>query len=322
MSTKAQTNDFYDDAPAYQLEGSTTIEVLGEIKSSQTVDINNFQKRSLIVKEAILDEDGNKFIGAYRYDGYSLYDILNNISVDKKNTEEFGPIIDQFIVVENDEGDRVIFSWGEVYYPIHRHEIIIATDVARIVPSKTKDLWPLPGHTRIIAGHDLLTERNIANPTRIRIVSAAKKFKVEKGMSPMYSPSLSVFYGQKPVMVMHEFPEDLTVMEYESVFYGRGRGIHSTTPFKGILLKDILESHFPVNKDVIRNGYFIMAAPDGYRGVYTYSEVMNRNDQSEVLVVEEGVDDDGGRYRLFPAGDFFSDRAIKSISGIYFMRFE
>ena len=86
----------------------------------------------MIVKEALADGNQNRFTGAYRYDGYSLYDILNHSILKKKNETEFPPIIDLFVKVENDRGESIILSWGEIYYPVHRHEIIIATEVARI----------------------------------------------------------------------------------------------------------------------------------------------------------------------------------------------
>jgi hypothetical protein len=55
---------------------------------------------------------------------------------------------------------------------------------------------------------------------------------------------------------------------------------------------------------------------DGYRCVYTYSEIFNRNDQAEVLLIEDKENQDGGVFRLFPAADFFSDRAVKAVSEI------
>jgi hypothetical protein len=60
-----------------------------------------------------------------------------------------------------------------------------------------------------------------------------------------------------------------------------------------------------------------MAAKDGYRGVFTFSEIFNRNDQSETLLIFIPDEKDGGAFRLFPAGDFFSDRAIKAVESIY-----
>ncbi|MCK5171326.1 MAG: hypothetical protein KAQ75_15720, partial [Bacteroidales bacterium] len=67
-----------------------------------------------------------------------------------------------------------------------------------------------------------------------------------------------------------------------------------------------------------REGIFLVVAKDGYRGVFTFSEVMNRNDQSEILLICRPETTNNGIFRLFPACDFFSDRAIKGINEIYF----
>ncbi len=112
-------------------------------------------------------------------------------------------------------------------------------------------------------------------------------------------------------------PDYLPVMTYETVFYGRGRGIHSIEPFHGNMLKQVLEPYVKISAKNLREGLIAVKADDGYRSVYSFSEVMNRNDQSEVLLVHQSGDEDGGAFRLFPACDFFSDRAIKAISEIY-----
>jgi len=319
-TTKSQiaTNDFYDDAETFILNGSLKIELTGEIANPEIKDISQLPERSLIIKEAVLSGDSNRFIGAYRYDGYSLYDILNYVILKKKNEAEFPPIIDLYVEVTNNEGESVILSWGEIYYPVHRHEIIIATKVTRIVPSKTKDLWPLPSETRLIVGTDLITERNISNPVKITVFSANANYVINKGMSPLHSEMIKIFYLDN---FLSEFNKttDFSVLSkqnYETVFYGRGRGIHSTTPFHGYLLKDVLGDFFKATPDLLKNGYFIVASVDGYRSVYTYSEIFNRNDQAELLIVPDPENQDGGAFRLFPAGDFFSDRAVKAVSEI------
>jgi hypothetical protein len=56
---------------------------------------------------------------------------------------------------------------------------------------------------------------------------------------------------------------------------------------------------------------------DGYRCALSYSEIFNRNDQQEFLLIKTAENEDGGLFRMFAAGDFFSDRAIKSVSGIH-----
>jgi len=319
-SQSKETNDFYDNAEAYSLFGPEEILIQGEIANPGIVDMTKFEKRSLIVKETVLNDDKNKFIGAYRFDGYSIYDLLNDRILKKKNEEHFKPIIDLFVIIENEKGESTVLSWGEIYYPIHRHEIIIATNVARIVPSKTNELWPLPSETKLIVASDLITERNISMPIKITVVSAENIFKVRKGLKPMYSPDVSIFNYNIEVNTITKLPKNLKTEDYEAIFYGRGRGIHSTTPFNGARLKDIFKPDFEFEIENIKHGIFVIAAEDGYRGVFTFSELMNRNDQSEILLIEDIDNKDGGAFRLFPSCDFFSDRAIKSVKEIHYTK--
>ncbi|MEE4196768.1 MAG: hypothetical protein V2I54_03925 [Bacteroidales bacterium] len=311
------TNDFYDNAETHEL-AIQPIQVEGEIDNPGTVDFSKLPVRSVIVKETLLSGDGDQFVGAYRYDGYALYDILNQVKLNKKNKDEFNPIIDLYVQVENEQGEKVNISWGELYYPNHLQEIIIATRVMRIVPSKTNDLWPLPQKSKLIVSTDLITERNISNPVKITVKSYPKSFPTVKGLKPLFSPKIDIFNENKLVETITENPEDLNIEEFHTIFYGRGRGIHSTQPFTGVMLKEVLGKHVKMNRKNIREGIFLVTAKDGYRGVFTFSEVMNRNDQSEILLVCQPEVKDDGIFRLFPACDFFSDRAIKGITEIYF----
>jgi hypothetical protein len=83
------------------------------------------------------------------------------------------------------------------------------------------------------------------------------------------------------------------------------------------MLKDIIKNYADFNQRTLQTGLILIVAKDGYRGVFTYSEVMNRNDQAETLLIYDPAEKDGGAFRLFSAGDFFSDRAVKAVEGIY-----
>jgi hypothetical protein len=314
-----QTNDFYDDAETVILPQSS-IEIAGEVSNPGQISFNSLPLRSVVVKETLIQEDHDKFIGAYRYDGYSLYDILNLAVLKKKNAAEFPPIIDLYVEIENAKGEKVVFSWGEIYYPIHRNEIIIATQVARIVPSKTKELWPLPVEPKLVVASDLITERNISSPTKITVKSYTGNFVINKGMKPLYAPSFTIFSKDSRVAEMNSLPDNLVRYNFPAIFYGRGTGIHSITPFNGVLLKDILAGYFSISKEEIQKGLFIITGKDGYHAAYSYSEILNRNDQAEFLVIPTAKDEDGGAFKVFPAADFFSDRAIKSVESIRFDR--
>jgi hypothetical protein len=311
------TNNFYDNTETYKLLMKELI-IDGEIANPGKVNFAELPLHSLIVKETLLDSTGNdRFTGAFRYDGYSLFDILDKRIVKKTNAEEFNSVIDLFIEIENDKGEKVVFSWGEIYYPNNLHKIIIASNVTRIVPSKTKDLWLLPVDSRIVAASDLVTERNISNPVRITVKSYPGSFKVSKGMSPMYSDRIKIYNGKNPAGELSMVPEAVKNVTYNTIFYGRGKGIHSTSPFTGPPLKELLSGYYPFTRNNLRTGIICIAGEDGYRCAVSFSELFNRNDQQEFLVVKSDAGEDGGLFRIFAACDFFSDRAIKSVSEIH-----
>ena len=209
-------------------------------------------------------------------------------------------------------------SWGEIYYPNSLHNIIIATNVMRIVPSKTKDQWPLPTECKLVIGNDLITERNISSPTRITVRSYPRSYVVNRELNPLVSNEVKLFHGEKLVETMREIPAGLQKETLHTIFYGKGRGIHSTQPFTGVYLKDYLTTKFSFDRKNLQGGLLLLVGIDGYRSVFTYSEIMNRNEQSEVLIVPCPEEKDGGKFRIFPSCDFFSDRAVKALSEIRF----
>jgi len=312
-----RTNNFYDNEQTYLLAHPMKVAVDGEISNPSTLDLTKLPLHSVIVKEALPNENGTEFIGSYRYDGYSLYDILNEYILAKKNAKDFRPIIDLYVEIENDKGEKVSISWGELYYPIHLHEIIIATKVMHIVPSKTKEYWPLPTESKLVIASDLLTCRNISNPTKITVKSLNKSFVVNKGMDPMWSEELKLSLNGKHIKTYTQLPSDLPSLNYPNIFYGRGKGIHGVTPFMGSELKAFIQEHIVLNEKNIRNGMVTICGLDGYRTAYTISEIMNRNDQSEILIIDKDNYEGAGKFSIYPACDFFSDRAIKSVSEIH-----
>ena len=133
----------------------------------------------------------------------------------------------------------------------------------------------------------------------------------------MFSPEIKLFINRKPAGGISSVSETFKNQTFNTIFYGRGRGIHSTTPFTGVLLKEILQAYFPANRSNIKSGIMCIAGQDGYRSAISYSELFNRNDQQEFLLVKSAQGEDGGLFRIFAASDFFSDRAVKSVSEIH-----
>jgi len=316
-----ENNDFYDNSPFMKLEG-VAIEVVGEVANPGKVDLASLPLRDINVSEAVVTGEGEKFIGSYTYRGYSLFDIIKERFVAKKNETEFGSVIDLLVSVENDNGEQVILSWGEIYYPTALHRILVATEVARIVPSKTKEQWPLPRKTKLVCGNDLFANRNIDSPAKITVFAVPKRFKVDRDLNPLYSGSIAVSKSGRRAGSIEELDATLPVREYPAVFYGRGKGFHGIRRFKGQMLSHVLAKYMEVNDANLKTAYLVVAAADGYRVAISFAELFNRNDQSEFLIYATARNEDSGRFIIFPTPDFFSDRAVKAITSIDFMTIE
>ena len=76
---------------------------------------------------------------------------------------------------------------------------------------------------------------------------------------------------------------------FPAVFYGRGKGFHGIQHFNGRPLKDALKSFVTLDSDTLRRGYLVAASIDGYRIAMSCSELFNRNDQAEFLLVDRGA---------------------------------
>jgi len=311
-----ENNDFYDNEPSYRLR-TPEIYVEGEIAEKGLVNFAQLPVRSLIVKEATLVDGEVKFIGAYRFDGYSLFDILKERVLKKKNQEEFPPPLDLYVEIENAKGEKVVASWGELVYPNKLNRIIVATSVSRIIPSKTKEQWPIPEVSQMVFAEDLLAERNLSEPIKITVRSATHSFPINRKLKPLYSNNIKFYQAGKPIGELFELDTRLPTQSYKNIFYGRGRGLHKISEFSGTEMRSILAKYYSTEKDILQRGLFTVAAADGYRVVISASELFNRNDQSEFLIVDRG-EDEGGKFLIFPAPDYLSDRGIKAVSEVHF----
>jgi beta-aspartyl-peptidase (threonine type) len=124
---------------------------------------------------------------------------------------------------------------------------------------------------------------------------------------------MKICVNGKQRAIVTELPEDLDSETYQTVFYGRGMGIHGTTPFTGRMVHELLKDYYRLTPAALQKGLVVIAGLDGYRAAFTLSEIVNRNDQQELLIIDRDNYEGAGRFSLFPAGDFFSDRAIKAV---------
>ncbi|MDT8400264.1 MAG: hypothetical protein RQ743_01100 [Bacteroidales bacterium] len=316
-------NDPYDNERAVKLDGKMPY-VSGEILNPGQAYVDELQLRTVVVKEYFPAKANStpEFRGAFQYTGYSLSDIVKDYVVSKYNKSEFGLNTDVFVVVENDKGDKAVFSWGELFFTQDNHDIILATHVQPIYPTASDDKWPLPEKIRLVASNDYITVRNIDRPSKIIIRSFPESFPGSKGIRPLFSPTIEIKGPEDKITVVDdpETGKDL-IITHNLVFFGMHMGLRGTRNFTGIPLSEVLKQKFSFSEADLARAMIAIGAKDAYRVVFTLSEIMNRTDMAEVLLLDE-PDDEDGRFIVHPGADFFADRHLKGAKLAYIMVIE
>jgi len=297
--------------------------ISGEVEKEGAVSLNEFYKREVVIKESVFDMDsGIVFIGAYRYIGYSLFDLLHPFNQNKKNKEAFKPAIDLYVIIENELGESVSFSWSEIFHTNLPHQILIATEMAPIVPYRKEVDYRVSNNWKIVAANDLFSYRYLDNPSKITIHSFDKKnYEIHRRMKPLHSPNVNIVFESGRQFSLEPDTNTASYTRYYSSFYGMGMGFHSAPYFQGPMLTSVLRDSIDFfDENWIKNGLVCCAGIDGYRAIYSYSELFNRTDQvSPILAVAFDIMD-GGYYRIFHPSEFYADRSVKSLKEMYFFK--
>ncbi len=316
-------NSMYHQGEPVRLN-SGAIEVLGELKEPGRVVFRRQIKREVFIRETRIDADGRQqFAGAYRYRGYSLFDLLHPFEYQKKNVEEFRPGTDLYVVVENDLGETVVFSFSEIFHTAKPHQILIAIEMAPIEPYRAEVNYPMGDTWKLVSAGDLYAERHLENPVRIYVHSFDKQnYPINRDLDPLFSESLLVKIEENPVIEINkQYAAHIKPHTYHTVFYGMGMGYHHNPTFTGPYLHELLEQHIKLtDPELLRHGLVCFAGIDGYRAVFSFSQLFNRIDQSPPILAIPDDPSDGGYYRVFLPDAFYADYSVKALSNLYIYR--
>jgi len=306
------TPSFFDDSEIKEFALKSII-VDGEVENPGIVDLTLLPLNSFPTKDLTFADDKNKFIGSYFVIGYSLFDIINTKKIKKANEEEFKPTLDLYVIVENDKGEKAVFSWGELFYSRDNFRVLITKTIRAINPAKMKMKWPLPVESKIVCGNDAFNFRNITNPTRITIKSFAGTYSKER-IKETFVPEITVVKGNENFVIKDV--AGIEVRKFRNLGYGHGMGWKGVDDYEGFIFRNVLRKNVKFDVDEIRNTILCISAKDGYRATFSLSEVINRVDMNDFLLVEKNGSLEDGKYNLFATPDFFVDRNVRSVEKI------
>jgi len=292
----------------------------GEVQNPGKVDLRKYYQREVFSKQArSVAPDSVDFQGAYRFRGYSLFDLLNHFLVAKKNAEDFHPATDLYVVIENDKGQKVSFSWSEIFYTQQPHQIIIATHSAPIEPFKKEVNYPTGTQWKVIAANDLYDFRTLKNPIKITVKSFDKNdYVVNRKLKNPVSPGFALIINNQKVATFDSTTAYPCHQEYNSVFYGMGMGYHPIPNFRGVELSSFVQLLMPKEMDpLMTNGLVCFSATDGYRAVVSFAELFNRADQVHPLLAIPPKDSGSGYFRFYQPSCFYADMSVRNLSEMY-----
>jgi hypothetical protein len=298
------------------------INIEGEVKNPGKVKLRNLYKREVFYKQATLGDSGKiNFVGAYRYRGYSLFDMLNSFIVEKKNLEEFRPSTDLYIIIENDKGDRVTFSWNEIFFTHFPHQVIIATESAPIKPYKREVEYPTGTSWKVVASTDLFAYRELENPTKIIVKSFDKKtYEINRKLEDPYSPKVDIVVDNLLKRTIGSEEQFADKRKYNAVFYGLGMGYHDTPNFQGFPLRPCVEEYFAADAESWQsNGLVCAVGKDGFRNIFSVGELFNRVDGVEPILAIPPVKE-SGHYRLYHPSAFYADFSVRNLKELNFFK--
>ena len=311
------SNNYFNREAYTTLQGPNRLFIDGEVEQTTEIRLSRYPLRTVTVKEAVWCEEGDSiaFLGTFRYDGYALCDILSTLKVDKASKEDLWPPIDVYIEVRNDAGEMTVFSWGEIFYSANMYGIVIAKRVTRVIPGKTGELWKLPSTMKVVSETDLVSVRNIKNPTHITIRSLKGNYVVNRDSLVLenYPGRIGIQTSLEDTLAVITRPDsELPVITYPVLFYGNSTGYKGVREFSGQMLSRMIQPWFPSDDyKTVQTGMLSIAGVDGFRAAFSLAEVVNRNDNREILLMQRGKS-----FSLYTAPDAFADRCIKGLSEI------
>lgn len=308
-------NYFNRDSPT-ELKGVKKILVTGEVVKDVYVDLRRLPWHSAVVKEYVPSSDTFMFTGAFRYDGFALCDILSSVKIEKYYKEEFYPPVDLYVEVWNENGEYAVFSWGELFYSADPYKIIYAISVSRVIPGKTGELWQLPGEAKIVSGNDHISARNISSPVKIVIKSLRGDFKVNRDPEDFTSKNIHILQGNKLIKTISSLADTLPQIHRRTLFYGQSMGFKGEKIYKGIDTRMLFHEVFASVKDNLATGMVCAEAMDGYRAAFSLSELINRTDFREPIIMYGGEEEGREGFSIYVSGDMFADRSVKGLTKI------
>jgi precorrin-4 methylase/DMSO/TMAO reductase YedYZ molybdopterin-dependent catalytic subunit len=298
--------------------------------SLTAADLANFQSNSVRISDI---KKGGAFHGVFTTQGVPLKNLLELAMVEKEQSAYNRPL-DLAIVVRNKDGKKVTLSWGEVFYR-NPADITVAHSATPVMPHKMncaschspgftkpylEQLTRPVGLPKLVLAKDFDADRSLENIVNIELVSIEPKGPAKK-KGELFAPRLSVTgLSEHPVTIFSLENLPRTTVTVNVV--GDGRGFHGRHVYSGVPLLELLRT---VGKDPDLHSVVVVSAPDGYRSLVSWGELLLSPQGQRILIADE-IDgnpiEKGGKFMLIIPDDLAADRDVQAAAKIEIHTFD
>jgi len=309
---------------------SPAISISGSVKQALTFtmeDLRRFESVTARLNEVSTDKS---FHGAFSYRGVPLRTLLD-LAVIQKEKSDFLKAVDLAIVVKNKDGQQTVLSWGELYYR-NPADILIAFSATPVIPHREcstchtpeifkKWLDPLKrdvGFPKLVVVNDFYTDRSLENITAIEVIDLHPQMTAKK-LDTLFSPEFIVTGAVQQNMTIADISsyQRLEILAKQT---GDGKGYHGLKHFSGAPFVEVVRSA-EVEPDL--NTVFLISAPDGYRSLISYGELILAPYGRNILIADR-VDNqplkENGKFIALLPDDLSADRWVKAVEKIDVIR--
>lgn len=265
--------------------------------------------------------DEGTYLGAYRYHGIPIINILDGIKIKKPADAAFDGPHDIIVQFKSRKGKISKCSYGELVMSKNMFNYILAYKREPIQPAKegdsyTKNLYKkdIKGLKLVIAC-DIDTTRYLDDVIEINLLlpnyDDSLLPETKKGKSCLATRVVCISQGKPHTAdFLHVQPQAVS----NWIQVGHGRGYKGISNAKGFNLKYFLVKNFsPIPHDA----WFLFVGCDGYRCVFSYQEIFEHDSGNKLLIATHiNGKPAQGNYMLASTDDFFVDRCVWGLSHI------
>lgn len=308
-----------------------TVSIAGLVRQPLRLGLRDIKAFGSVTVRRV-DHRSEGYFGDFEFRGVPLVTLIS-MAGPRKESSSFMRPTDLAIVVQNESGKRVSFSYGELLFRAPS-DVVLAFDAEPMIPKRSCDSChkDRSGHNwqsvlnrkqvfpRLIAGRDLDADRSLEGVMSIEVVELFSPAPQPKSKSqPLASESIAIRDGAAGIATtrsLGSYPRH----EVHALEVGDAMGYHGEVRCEGALLTDVLTaSKAPSGPDV---GY-VIAAADGFRATISSAELFSAVQPPPILIVDRCNGQslkEQGNFKLIVANDTIAERWVKSVATINVVR--